>query len=512
MVNRAVQESSQDVRWQRISPIAILYFVVSSLKQLVSNAIYLLPAFAISYSTLQDNPLLWLFVFAGFFSLIVIRATLEYWFYTYRIGTDYLEIRSGIVAKTHLNLPFNRIQNVTLEQPIYYQINHICCVLLDTAGSARQEAKIVALSEEYAQQLKRQILDHAPDKSSDQTNLTDQADDKDEVLLNSRSLHDLVLHGITNNRVWIIIGVLAPFYDKMATYLTSILDSYNVEYRHYFDTQTQDVWQLSLMFLGVFLLVVLIITLISVLGSVVIFFNFTLSKKDDRYIRRNGLFTRQEVTMRQSRIQVIALKQDWLDVLLKRVNLAFKQNSSGSHDHNDKRNNSTILVPSVTPNQAISLAQDALPQNALERVQYEPISRRFILRQCLHWLLPLTFVLAAVAHIYIAPYGVWLVLPLSILLFVAIFYRWKRWGYAMDENYFYIRNGIVGINYYCFPLYKVQQTRLSQSYFMRKIGLANMQYILASGSMSVPFVERVYASTMLNKVLTQISFQKRSWM
>ncbi|MDP5041087.1 MAG: hypothetical protein NWQ26_09510, partial [Paraglaciecola sp.] len=71
------------------------------------------------------------------------------------------------------------------------------------------------------QQLKQQILRVSPESSAPFSAAPTHTKDSyppfatDEQLINQRSLPDLVLHGITNNRVWILLGGLAPFYDNI---------------------------------------------------------------------------------------------------------------------------------------------------------------------------------------------------------------------------------------------------------------------------------------------------------
>ncbi|GAA0853212.1 PH domain-containing protein [Aliiglaciecola litoralis] len=512
----------QELDWQRLAPIAILYFAASNVKKLISNLIYLIPAFAISYSSIKDSPITWLVILAVVLGFFVVNAALEYLFFTFKLSSNNIEIRSGIIAKKYLNLPFSRIQNVTLEQPLYYRLHDLVCVILDTAGSSQQEAKIVALPHAFAKQLKQQVLAEKNSQSSNitgtrhndnnESHLNLEQDQEQEVLLNQRSLSDLIIHGFTNNRVWIIIGFLAPLYDDIARYISSHLDSLGVEYQRYFDTQAQALWQLGLAFFAIVAGIFLLVTLVSIIGSIVIFYDFTLSKINGRYVRRSGLFTKQETTMRLSRIQVIALKQDWLDVLLKRVNLELKQSNSGTQAENQAQNSSKILVPSIRPDQALALLEDAFAINALRKVHFNAISRRFITRQCLVWLMPLTAIAATVAFNHFSLNALWLVVAVSLLLFIAVCCCWKRWGYAKDKDYIYIRKGIFGVDYYCFPIYKVQQTQYVQSYFMRRNGLANMHFVLASGSLSVPFVAQTTANIWLNETLSHVSEQRRSWM
>ncbi|WJG08030.1 PH domain-containing protein [Aliiglaciecola sp. LCG003] len=498
--------------WQRLSPIAILYFIASGIKLAAGNMIYIVPALAISYSTLQEKPHVWLPVVIAVIAFIVLSSVLQYVFYTFRLKGQTVEIRSGVLSKKNINLPFERIQNVTIEQPLYYRLNNHACLQLDTAGSAKQEAKIVALPMDYAKYLKSQILQQKSIQINEPSAEEKQPQSPTEQLINSRSIKDLILHGITNNRVWIILGVLAPVYDDIASYMVSWLDSIGIDYQSYFDIQTQSIWQVALTGLLLIIIVAGSLSLLSVLGSIVMFYQYTLHKTDDKYVRRSGLFTRQEVTMRLSRLQLLVFKQDWLDVLLGRINLEMKQNSSAGQHANQIQQNNKIIVPSVTHHQALAISEDALELNQLRNVEFNSISKRFIWRQIIYWLLPLNILASGFVLTHANPFGLVIVEIVTFVALVLIWCRWKRWGYAADPKYFYIRKGLFGVNHYCFANYKVQQSKFVQNPIMRRHNLANIVFILASGSLAIPFMPAKVAKDFLANTLQIVSQQKRSWM
>ncbi|MFA3792501.1 PH domain-containing protein [Aliiglaciecola sp. SL4] len=521
MDNDHINAASNPEKWQKLSPIAVLYFIASGIKVAANNAIYLLPAVAISYSTVQENPQIWLPIVVGVLCLIGISSWLQYAFYSFRLINETVEIRSGVFSKTHVDLPFARIQNVTIEIPLYYRLTDTCCLQLDTAGSTKQEAKIVALPVDFAEKLKKSILnkvqtenDSSQGKIANQQATHEQSplNNENEEILNQRSVKDLILHGITNNRVWIIIGALAPFYDDVAGYLASIAQQLGFDYQHFFDIQSQAVWQLGLAFLSLILLATFSVTLLSVLGSIVLFYDYKLAKTTDRYIRRSGLLTKQEVSMKRSRLQVIALKQDWLDVLLGRINLELKQNSSGGQNSNElQADTNKILVPSVTQQEAESIVKDALPNNKLYETGFHSISKRFILRQVL-WLIPFNLLVSAITFSNSGIFGILLTQLVSGLIIFLIYCRWKRWGYADDEEYIYIRKGLFGVDFYSFPKYKVQQTQFIQSRMMRRHNLATISIVMASGALTIPFINQLDGKRLLGSSLFTVSELNRSWM
>ena len=78
--------------------------------------------------------------------------------YKFRVHNQHVEIHHGVFQRRYTNLPLWRIQNVKIERPFYYRPFGYALVVLDTAGSGKEEAKIVAVPEDYAEALKKQVL------------------------------------------------------------------------------------------------------------------------------------------------------------------------------------------------------------------------------------------------------------------------------------------------------------------------------------------------------------------
>jgi putative membrane protein len=513
--------------WQALSPVAILYFTANVFRHLFGNVIYLIPLLAVSYKSVLEHPFIWLPGILVIFALLTLFAFISFKVYRYRLTDDNIEIRSGIFNKKHLNLPFSRVQNIKIEQPLYYRFTGHACLQLDTAGSAKNEAKLVAIKLDFAQQLKTRIQSQVPNDPIDthQDNISADATElngspanhgSQEKILNQRKLSDLVIHGITSNRIWIFLGGLAPFYDNIFDSISKWLTTLGINLTNLFSLQTHSLFEVGLYVITLSMLVMLVLVGFSVIGAIVSFYGYTLSKMDDKYIRRSGLFTKHEVSMRFSRMQMIIQKQDWLDVILKRINLKFEQTHTFSHNQSSSATSSKIIVPSIKPHECKALIKDAYPDNTLNYLVcnngFKPISKRFILRNIVYVLMP-----------------VWLLITSNTLMnnkllitaFVSVLFlglcglvvlRWKRWGIAKDKTYVYLRKGLIGVDYYCFPAYKLQQTQFKQNILMRRRHLATVKFVLASGSLQVPMIPENLAYELINEGLHQVESCQRSWM
>jgi putative membrane protein len=509
-----------DAPWQRLSPIAILYFAMQIMRNALGNIVYLIPIIAYSYSSMREHPLIWLPAIAVLFLFLLLGAFWSFQVYRFRLSNKVVEIRSGIFSKKHLNLPFERIQNVKIEQPIYYRATGFACLQLDTAGSVKQEAKLVALPLILAEQLKQQILDNTPaiNEAQHADGATTDGDKirpssaNNEHIINQRSLADLILHGITNNRIWILLGGLAPFYDDIAAKLNQGMMTYGINIKDMFSLQTHSLLQVGFYALSLTLIIVFVLMLFSVTGAIFSFYGYTLSKVEGRYIRRSGLFTKHEVSMPLSRLQLVIQKQDWLDVVLKRVNLKLEQMNAQLKQLDSSGANSKIIVPSITLQQSQALIKDMYPNNQLFSIAFAPISAFYLLRYIGYFLAPLFCIFATIMMIQQNWAATALGFALFLLASACVYLRWRRWGYAFDNNFIYLRRGLLGVDYYCFPAFKVQQCQFTQSVMMKRRQLASNKYVLASGSITLPMLPESIAFSMLDSCLYQVESSQRSWM
>lgn len=496
--------------WQRVSPIAILYFIASNITLLINNLIYMVPLVVTSYNTVLDNPMWFALGASAFIALLGLSAFLQYYFFKFRLSAQTIEIKSGVFKKTHLNLPFERIQNVKIIAPFYFRPFSYTTLELDTAGSAKSEAKIVALADILAQQLKSEILSQTAPQHAEASSET-RTIEHGETILNRRSLKDLIIHGITNNRVWIFFALLAPFIEPAANKADTILISIGVNFSEIFSPSTHAWWQLGLYALALLFVSYCIVVLFSIFGSIIAFYGYTLSEQGKNYIRRSGLLTRHEVVMKLPRLQLVVSQQDWLDILINRINMRFEQANNQQQHQPGQEVKNKIMVPSVNQQQFDQLICDVWPNNQLREIEFLAISKRFIIRNIL-LLIPLPAT-AIGALLYHQQWQISLIVAgLTLLISLLIVMRWYRWGYAIDNNFIYVRKGVLGVNYYVFPIHKVQQTKYHQSVLMARKKLATVSLVLASGVIRIPFLPQHTAQQILDKALYVVESTKRNWM
>ncbi|MDP2561485.1 PH domain-containing protein [Psychrobium sp. 1_MG-2023] len=501
-------------KWQRVSSIAWLHFFVKNLMLIVNNAIYLIPIIFTSYDKILAYPLWVAAGVAGILSLLLLVAFLQYYFFKYRLNDQNIEIHAGVIFKTHLDLPFTRIQNVKLISPVYFRPFGYTTLELDTAGSAKNEANIVAVARELAEQLKATILSYQQSHQAETEAELMQSETESleqEQLLNQRSLKDLVIHGITNNRVWIFLAILAPMAETIIDNVIDVGLSLGIDLEELFFGPGHPWWELTLYVVSTIILAYIIVMLLSVIGSIIAFYGYKLTRKDENYIQRSGLLSHHEVVMKLSRLQLIIRQQDWLDVLIKRINLKFEQLNMISHGKQGGLR-SKLMVPSVTLEECSELINEVWPLSKLETIDYKPINKRFMFKYIGVIIVPFHLLVIGFFAFNEQYALIPLVLVSGALMSSLVWARWRRWGFNRDENYLYIRKGLLGVDYYCFPINKIQQVKFKQSVLLRRHQLCCVTFVTAASSLTIPFIDQELGWDYLSRSLYQVESSKQNWM
>lgn len=512
------QEDGALDEWRRLSPWSVVHFSARALVQNVRTTLAF-GAGAYGVSVAAFERVTWALPVAVAL-LVLAHATLSYLFYRYRLTEDAVLVRSGVLLRKHLELSFERIQNINLEHPFYFRPLGLVTLRIDGAGSAADEVSLAALGRGEANAIRAYIVSRrsggaaeaeaAPGTASGAGAAADSSGAAAEQPFFQRSLSDLVIHGLTNNRAFIVLagaaGLVAqsdPFHRLIGLYAAPVGEL---------------VGSFSLALLAVLIVVFAIFilgvfALLSVVVSIVSYYGFSIYRAPGSLTVARGLFTKHEIHVRKSRIQTITLTQDWLDYLLERRNIVLEQISHGSPQDPDAGSRERILVPSVRLAETASLLDEVLPGCRVDTLEYTPIARRWfhkfaLIGTALHSLLLLPPLLVPAVPGFVLPLVV-LAWPAHMAL---IYMTWKRAGIAVDGGLVAARSGTIGINYQVFPAFKAQDLAHAQSVLMRRRGLSTFLAHTASSTIRVPYLPTPLVRQLVDYCAYDVASSQRSWM
>lgn len=449
--------------------------------------------------------------------LIVIVAILKFLYFRYQLLEDGIQIRQGIFFKKHLNLKFKRIQNVNIRHPFYFRPIELVTLKIDGAGAKNEEVNLAALTLDTAKAIRKTVQIKKGQLGSNSAGdgvqpvsegEIDVEKSLEEELFYTRSFADLVIHGLTNNRAWIIVGGLAGFLQSTPFSVSDAIDWLQQAIGSLISNESI---AYTVMLVSIsFVLAIALTALFSVLGSIIAYYGFTLYHSDKSLMVHRGLINKQEINMQKSRVQSVYFRQDWLDLVLKRVNVIYEQITHTEHDAGTIDNSKKILVPSAREWERGDLAREVFTIPDIGMLKFQAISKRYFYKHTLIWSIIYSLIaMALVADDTPTPL---VIAPLWLAHIFMIYLTWLRAGLVLVNDYIIVRKGLIGIDYIIFPAYKLQAVDHVQSLLMRRRDLSNIIFHIASRTAKVSYLPTQYVKDILDYCLYSLETNDRSWM
>ena len=362
-------ERSLPVFQGRLHPLTLLFAAWHTFRG------FLLPLVAL---VIFGNKAAWstlLFVFIG---IPLVLAVLRYFTFTYRIEGGELITAHGVLGRTERQIPLTRVQDVRIEQGVLHRLFGVAEVFVETAGGRGAEASLSVLSRSEAERLRAAVFERIPVASAG-TAVGAAAKPPEREIIRRLGVRELMLEGITSNRIASALALLAvgwQYLDELLRKGTQErwLQAATRNLEQWIEQAGEQAWVYLVLTAGA---VFLACVLFSVVGSMVIFFGFTLSRAGEDLHRTYGLFTRRSSSLPRRRIQVLRIEETLLRRWFRLATL--RADTAGSvATHEEGKGGRDVLLPLVRRSEVDGLLPTFFPD--LERGDngWELVSRRAI--------------------------------------------------------------------------------------------------------------------------------------
>ena len=514
MSNTISQEQSSSLHWQKVSPWAVLYFVVYFSVRFVKDGLLNLLPMLVVFVTQVENKLFWAQV-AGAIAIVtlLIYSILYYINFKFCISDDHeILLNKGVFKKERLTLKFSRVQNVNIAEPFYFTpVNLVNCIF-DAAGSVTQEAVLPGVTKAYAQQMRKQIFAFkAQQQPDEQTPSSEHFEAENSLRISNK---EIAKFGLMSNMAILAMAAIAPFINVLVDFLEQQIIA-KVEG---FYQQELGLLASAATFAMITLIALLVLTavMLSVGMSLIRFYNFELYFKGQKFKRIAGLLERHQLSMSMDKVQSIVIKQNLMGRLLKRFTVECLQASSGGIAAGvaAKKNKQTLVLPVLNNEQVDSVCQWIYPWFNSKKLQFNGAERALLYKNLSFYaLIPSAIVLLGC---YLGDFNAWLSLGVLLILAGLVTLAYQRYGYYLHEDngrfYMVVRKGMIGVHYRVFELYKAQSARSISTYFMRRAGLKSLYIQLASGFAFMPYIKQQDADYIIDFTLYQAESTQRNWM
>ncbi|PKG76704.1 hypothetical protein CXF86_01090 [Shewanella sp. GutCb] len=495
-------------QWSSLSAWSVISFTLFAIKQVFSSGYALIPVVYTGWNQGFSSP--WVIVVAVLSVLsILIYSVLQWLKFRFKIDKDKLNIKHGVIFKKVDEIPFNKIQNVRLQQPLYFRPMGLYSIVVETAGSKGNEAELSALDYKEALALKKRLM--AEQDQHSQTANTEAISNEDSEnqhnIVARKSLKELVLFGLyQNNAIWLAV-ILGPIFGQLDWESMENLQSMQ-SFWAWYDTNIAVSMVLQLAFaMFALTLFYLLFSLLSIASAVLKYSPYRLTRSGNTLHRTGGIIAKQNDALAIKRIQVVKFYQPLVGRLFKLWTVYFQQVKGHEVEH---RGSNNMLVPSMNRNNILELLPKLKGIEATSTQlphRYQHINLGWFWRR--GWLPLLVPAINTYFHgLDIFTEILWVGASIFCL---GIYLRYRQYGYVIEGDNLWFHSGLLGHSWQLIALTKVQHVAITQSPNQKRSQLANLEIGLASGNIKLPYITVEDARHIAERSLTLIHNDHRNW-
>lgn len=392
--------------------------------------------------------------------------------FSYGVGEREIVIESGILHRQRRVIPFDRIQDIDIEQGLLSRFFGTAKVKIETGGSAKNEGNLDSVALGEAHRLREALRRGQAGEASAGDRDTFLALDE-EPLLFRMNLPRVLLAGLFNFSL-----VFLAFIFGSLEYLDALfgIDPWSLDWiEPARDLAGQATWGITMLGIA---MVVLIGIVAGVLQTLAKDFNFRLTRASAGLRRKRGLFTLSEVVIPLRRVQVSIIRAGLIARMLGWYRLEFQTLSADAAKAGHQ-----VAAPFARMEEVLPVLAEAGPAELPPEEAYKRVSKRHIIRQALIWLVVLAVPFTVAAFFWLPALA--LLLPLPLLVGAAAL-QWRYHRYHLASEHLYIHGGLFTRRLWIIGYERIQSLAVSRGPLQRRLGLATLAVDTAGASALTP--------------------------
>ncbi len=426
--------------------------------------------------------------------------------FRYHIGEHDIRIESGVLSRNARSIPYERIQDVSIEQKPLARIFGLGEVKFETGGGDGDDAKLSFVTVEEANRLREVVRAQKSGVVVVEGDLeaVEQYEAAPIFAMDGKRVFTFGLYSFSLV-IFAVLGGLAQQFDAFLPF--EIWD-----FRHWIglaedrgvsvDTLNGIGWTARIIFAFGALATLLFIGFVTgVLRTTLREHGFRLDRTVKGFRRRRGLLTLTDAVMPAHRVQAAVIqtgpirkRRGWHS--LKFVSLA--------QDSKDESN--FVAAPFATLEEIWRIAQAA-------KIEAPDGDERLKKGATTHWitqlgfLVPIIFVAMAAVIIFADASFARSTLLLLLLVFAAFWFwlDWRKYSFGLDDEQIYVRRGWWQQKLTIAPQVKVQTVEIAQGPISRRQGLASLNFGIAGGTLEMIALPLATAHAIRDAVMERVA-------
>jgi putative membrane protein len=490
---------------RRQSYSAILFFIYRFFKIVVRQIWPILLAFLFGR---EQTKTIFLYIIIFISVIIFIFSVIAFFRYYFYLKDGELIVQKGVFQRSVTNIPFERIQTINFEQSILHQMFNVVKLEIDTAGSKGNEFSFAALDKNMASALREKILKGKSLIKAEEGFDAEEADPDRfqataETLVMKLGITELLKLGLGQNHLRSFLLIIA-FFSWIMQQLNEIgMDA--DEMMGDIDPETLFMGKVAVITLAI--LAIIVSLLISLIRTILRFYDFKLLRTSDGFKIQSGLLNRRQIAAKDHKIQIVSWSDNPLKRLIGIYDVHLKQASSVA-----VQNRKSIVIPGCEKDNLQKIKSYYFDEREWSDLISFGIHPKYIYRRFLYsGVIPFLILFAVLFYFTTLEWALVSIIWLP-LIFLAIRIRHKKWQVSINRHLLYLKSGLFGNYHKTIKLYKIQNLSLDQSLYHRFNQLCNLTIYSASGKMTIPYLPLDLGQEFMDYLLYKIEVDHRHWM
>ena len=434
-------------------------------------------------------------------ALVAAAAVLTWWRTTYTTGPEDIRVESGIISRQARSVPYERIQDVSKEQPLLARLFGLVQLRFETGAGGKDDLALTYVSEAEGERLRRLVRERR-ENTAEAVTSDSEVEDAEEQPLFSMDLRRIATFSLFEFSL-VVFGVLAAAAQQFDFLLPSGMwqasywkQKFGDGYGVLLDAGRQA--QLLSAVLGIGALA--LIGVATGFGKTITReYGFTLTRSERGFRRRRGLLTRTDVVMPVHRVQAAIvstglIRKQWGWHGLKFVSLA---QDSGSSNHDVAPFAQMTEIAPIVAHAALGFPDE---NTAWSR----PAAARWLVGGM--WWSGFAILFGVLAFIWGHPTA-GVVIPLIAIPLIALrqWLNWAQYRHAADSAQLYAKAGLFKRSVTIAPRQRIQSVEIQRGPLGRLAGYVDLVFGLPGGHLRFIGVPTDAARSIRDEVVETIA-------
>lgn len=408
----------------------------------------------VGFSSNAGGPLIFLLIGIG--AAAAFGAALLSWMrFRYGVGERDIVIESGVFQRQRRIIPFDRVQDIDIEQGLLARLFGTVTVRIETGGAGKDEGRLEAVDMAEAHRLRDIIRTRGSAAVS-------AAAGEDEPLLFAMTLPRLLIAGLFSFSLFFLAAVGFLFQNLQPFFEARGLDP--LELLGFAEAAAGRVTVAGTLVLVALLLLLGVVT--GIVRTILRDYGFRLWRTRSGLRRTRGLLTRSEVVIPLPRIQLALLRSGLVSRRFGWTTLEYQTLSADAAQSGHQ-----VAAPFARLGEIMPILGETGHDQMPPPDSFVRVTRRSVAARCVRYLLP---GLVLVLVLSLAARSALLLLPLFPLLIGAAVLQWKRHRYALTDRALVVVQGLFERRLWIVPFERAQTISVSRTPLQRSLGLATV--------------------------------------